>query len=77
MIIHMIMYDQLQTANLLFYDHIMVIAYITFILNVFSFFNSFGAIRYFGGALARYIYCAPKYHKTRSIVYFGPLYLDN
>ena len=38
--------------------------------------NSFGAIVYFGGALARYIYCAPKYHKTRSIRYFGPLYLQ-
>ena len=39
--------------------------------------NSYGAIRYLGGALARYILRAPKYHKTRSIVYFGPLYLDN
>ena len=23
------------------------------------------------------IFCAPKYHKTRSIRYFGPLFLDN
>ena len=36
--------------------------------------NSFGAIRYFGGSLARYILCAPKYHKTRCIGYFGPLF---
>ena len=39
--------------------------------------NSFGAIGYLGGALARYISRAPKYHKTRSIGYFGPLYHDN
>ena len=39
--------------------------------------NSYGAIRYLGGSLARYILRAPKYLKTRSIVYFGPLYLDN
>ena len=38
-------------------------------------YNSYGAIRYFQGALARYIFYAPKYHKTRSIVYFGPLFL--
>ena len=40
-------------------------------------FNSYGAIRYLGGSLALYILRAPKYLKTRSIVYFGPLYLDN
>ena len=40
-------------------------------------FNSYGAIRYLGGSLARYILRAPKYLKTCSIVYFGPLYLDN
>ena len=34
-------------------------------------FNSYGAIRYLGESLARYIFRAPKYLKTRSIVYFG------
>ena len=39
---------------------------------VFCHFNSFGAIWYFQGALARYIFAPPKYHKTRSIRLFWP-----
>ena len=39
-------------------------------------FNSLCAIRYFWGVLARYILRAPKYHKTRSVRYFGPLFLE-
>ena len=34
------------------------------------------AIRYFREHSPAILFCAPKYHKTCSIGYFGPLFLD-